>query len=189
MIQTPNEYSDVQGIVRPEGPGFNRAIKTRAAGPTSLPKAGVQAKPQRQTCLLPPHPCSIGKPTLPNQMRRSQPHKLSRRNHLRTLPERRKMLLIPCNQIVRASRVGTLQKHIVIRVAANIEPSCRRHNIAAVLNKLHQLQPHTLANPKRRPRQHIAILFQNRGRHIQPSRLRKCQQQSSPLQARRFQRR
>ncbi len=69
-------------------------------------------------------------------MRCDEANKFSWRYYLGFLPENREMLLIARHEIVRASRVGTFEKYIVIGVAGHIKTTGGSDDVAVILDEL-----------------------------------------------------
>ena len=69
-------------------------------------------------------------------MWRQQADKLTRRDDLRILPEVRKVLTITSDQKVCTSRVGALDKDVVVRIARHLDVARRINQMAAVLDEL-----------------------------------------------------
>src|SRR5208337_670822 len=76
-----------------------------------------------------------------NQMRGNQADKLARRDDLGILPERREMLTITSDQKVGTSRIGALDKDVVVWIARHLDWTRRGNHMAVVLDELKQLQP------------------------------------------------
>ncbi len=103
---------------------------------------------------------------LSNQVRRGQVDKVARRNDLCALPERGKMLLVACDEVVGAGGIGAFDKHVVIRVACHVKPTCRRDEMAAIPDQLQELKSKTFANGKLGAGKHVCIFFEDRrGKH------------------------
>src|SRR5208282_884621 len=100
-------------------------------------------------------------------MGRHQAHEFSGRYDLCLLPEPREMLLIACNQIVRARGISTFQKHVVIGIGTDVKTPRRFHHVTSVLDELKQLVLDILTNTQLRASEHSAILRQNRPRDIE----------------------
>ena len=97
-----------------------------------------------------------------NEMRRNQADKVTGRDDLRILPEGRKVLTITGDQKVGASRVGTLDEDVVIRIARHLDLARRNDQMAVVLEELKELQPQPSPNGQFRTGQHIRVFFENR---------------------------
>jgi hypothetical protein len=69
-------------------------------------------------------------------MRRNEANEFSWRYYLGFLPEYRETFLISRNQIVRTSRIGRFEKHIVIGVAGHFKATGRSDDMAMLLNEL-----------------------------------------------------
>ena len=76
-----------------------------------------------------------------NEMWRHQADKFSGRDDLRILPEGRKVLTIAGDQKVGASRVGALNKDVVVRIACHLDMARGSDEMAVVLEELKQLKP------------------------------------------------
>ena len=65
-----------------------------------------------------------------------QADKFTGRDDFRILPEGRKVLTIAGDQKVGPSRVGTLDKDVVVRIARHLDVARRINQMAAVLDEL-----------------------------------------------------
>ena len=73
------------------------------------------------------------------EVRRNQGNEFTGRDDLRALPEERKVLTITGDQKVGASRVRTLDKDVVVRIARNLDPARRSNQMAVILDELKKL--------------------------------------------------
>src|SRR6516162_9750432 len=87
------------------------------------------------------------------------------------LPESRKMPQISRDQEIGAGSIGTFQEPIVIGVASDLNPACRSHGSAMVLDELEELLPEPLANFQLRAGKNLTVLFQDGTRDIPAGRL------------------
>ena len=95
-------------------------------------------------------------------MWRQQADKLTRRDDLRILPEVRKVLTITSDQKVCTSRVGALDKDVVVRIACHLEMGRGSDEMAVVLEELKQLKPQPFTHRQFGPGQHLSIFFEHR---------------------------
>jgi hypothetical protein len=116
-----------------------------------------------------------------NQMRRGKSDKLARVDALGLLPEGGKVSLISGDEIVGAGGIGTLDKDVVVGIAAHLKTMRWRNRITAIAKELHELQPHSRSNAKLGPRQDLSILRQHRSRHVQPCGLGGRKQENGAL--------
>jgi hypothetical protein len=73
-------------------------------------------------------------------MRGSQTDELARSDDLGLFPELREMPLIASDEVIRVGGVGAFEKHIVVRVAADLKAARRGDDMAVVLDELQQPQ-------------------------------------------------
>src|SRR5271154_1230582 len=99
-----------------------------------------------------------GSSPLPHQMRSRNTNKFSRRYDFGLLPEARKIFLIARHQIVRSRRVRTFHKHVVIRIARDVQRLHRSYRVAVAFDQWHHSLPHPPANSEFPPPQHFPIL-------------------------------
>ena len=72
---------------------------------------------------------------LANQMWRNKTDKLARRDNLCFFPERRKVLAVAGDQKVGTTRIGALNKDIVVRVARHTDPAGGRNQMAVIFDE------------------------------------------------------
>src|ERR1019366_713288 len=92
----------------PNAPGPAIHIRTRVWQPTDFPPATCFAAPGRLPI------CSTS--SLSDQVRSHDADELAGRDHLRLLPEPRKMPLVAGHQLIGAGGIGALQELVVVRV-------------------------------------------------------------------------
>ena len=99
-------------------------------------------------------------------MRRGKANEFLGRYDLGFLPKSREMLLIACDQIVRAGSIGTFKEHVVVGVACDMQAAGRNDGIGVVFDKLQHLLPETLANSQFRAAKDFAVSLQDESGHI-----------------------
>jgi hypothetical protein len=95
-------------------------------------------------------------------MWRHQADKFTGGDDLRILPEGRKVFTIAGDQKVGTSRIGALDKDVVVRIACHLDTARGSDKMAMVLDELKQLKPQSSPNRQFGPGKDFRILFQNR---------------------------
>lgn len=95
-------------------------------------------------------------------MRRDDTEKLTRRDYLRVLPELWEMAYVAGDQVVRASRIGTFNKDVIVSIFRHQWESRGPDEVRVILEELEQLLPKAAANHQLRPREHFLIFHQDR---------------------------
>ena len=78
--------------------------------------------------------------------------------------------------------IGTLEKHIILRIARNLHGPRRSYKMGPSSNEVEELLSEAFSNLEFRARQHVPIFVENGIRDIEPGRLGDCQEKDSALQ-------
>jgi hypothetical protein len=90
---------------------------------------------------------------------------------------------ISCDEVVRASGIGTFDEDVVVRVGGNFETPPGNDKMTAIPDELQKLKTCPFTNSQLRSTKHIRVLVENGLRNVKARRFGDCDEKNCALQA------